>query len=136
MSQITKELGEINRIVTQLEKDFKSDVMKKHEYYDLDLRYRSASARLINSAVQIAISDAKHGKRIKHLMDRTNIYSITEAVNTGDPEIEMVKCLDKDDALITRGECLSFSGSTENMETCKSCMQFEVTRKVIPMEKV
>ncbi len=134
MSQITKELGEINRIVHKLEKDFKSDIMKRGEYYDLDLRYRSASARLINSAVQIAISDAKHGKRIKHLMDRTNIYSITEAVNTGDPEVEMIKCPDKDDILITRGECLSFSGSAQNTETCKSCQQFEVTRRVIPME--
>lgn len=128
MSQISKELSHINRIRQLLETEFKTGKITSFQYYDLDLKYLIASSRLINSAVQIMISSAKHGRKIRDQADKTNIYSLTTAVNTSDAEIEMIKCPDKDGCLITRAKCLDYSGSHE---TCLTCENDRVTKNLL-----
>ena len=41
---------------------------------------------------------------------------------------ETLDCPEQD-KIITRGECLDYSGDTENMEDCSSCRNFSTTRR-------
>lgn len=46
-------------------------------------------------------------------------------------EEERVKCEEKQDKLITRSECLEYSGHKEHIDDCKQCEHFSVTRDLI-----
>ena len=63
-----------------------------------------------------------------------NLISKGEFVQTsGEIEIEMLKCPDQD-KVITRENCLSYSGEEKNIESCRSCENFAITRKLLIKE--
>lgn len=70
---------------------------------------------------------AKFGKHVFNRIAKTGLISDGEAIQiTGmDIELEMVKCPEKS-SVITRAECLDFSGS--HMELCEGCDHKKITQ--------
>ena len=58
---------------------------------------------------------------------RLSLETVTEDVIGYNPEIEKVRCPEQDDIKITRAECLDYSGSHEE---CETCIEFVPTRKL------
>ncbi len=55
-----------------------------------------------------------------------------EIIRTDSEELgrELIECPDQDD-IITRSECLDFSGEEKNYESCNSCKNFKLTRNLL-----
>ena len=49
-------------------------------------------------------------------------------------EEERHNCIDRD-MIVTRSECLEYSGNEKNIESCRSCKDFKVTRNLLLGEK-
>lgn len=45
-------------------------------------------------------------------------------------EQESIDCVDRN-MVITRENCLEYSGEEKNIESCRSCEQFKITRKLL-----
>jgi hypothetical protein len=81
----------------------------------------------INSAIQIYAIDSKN-RRAMNGLKKTNIFDEDTAIDLGFlPPSEPIKCLEKDSAVITREECLDYSGS--HIDDCRSCDHFAATRE-------
>jgi len=130
MSQLAMELSHINRERKGLESAFRGGKLTYKEYLDYDIKYLSQSSGRIGHMVSIIVSAAKHGRKVGNLAEKQNLIDRTEAINTGSPENEMTKCPDQE-KLITRAECLEFSGDAKNTEQCKSCDNFTITRNLL-----
>ena len=52
-----------------------------------------------------------------------------------DVEVDRIICHDRDGKIITRADCLSFSGDSANMESCRSCENFKYTRELLLPER-
>ena len=75
--------------------------------------------KLINAVVS-AFGVASKNRRAGNALERMNLMNSTTAIDLmlGDPEVDKVKCPYHDN-LITRAECLDYSGS--HMEDCTGC---------------
>jgi len=128
MSQLTMELNHINRIRKEVEGAYRKGEMNRFEFLDYDLKYLTQSSNRIGNLVSLTVSAAKHGIKVKNMAEKQNLISNNEAIYTGDPALEMIKCADMDDKIISREACLSFSEESKNIEQCKSCENFKITR--------
>lgn len=64
-----------------------------------------------------------------------NLISKGEMVQSdSNIELEMVKCSMQDGRAITREGCLSFSGEEKNIEDCRGCENFKITRRLLIKE--
>ena len=69
---------------------------------------------------------------IEKRMHGLNIISKGEYVNPAiEIELETIRCPDLNDKVITRQECLNYSGEASHMETCQSCENYKITRNLI-----
>lgn len=60
-----------------------------------------------------------------------NVISKGELVQTAEAiELEMISCPDQDRST-TREECLSHSGDAKNIDNCRSCENYGITRKLL-----
>jgi hypothetical protein len=86
--------------------------------------------KLVNAVVN-AFGIASKNKRAMKGLERMNVMDTTTAVDLmlGDPEIDKVKCPIKDE-LITRSECLDYSGE-HTFSDCKGCDIGSETRRVL-----
>lgn len=77
--------------------------------------------KLINAVVS-AFGIASKNKRAMTGLERMNLMDETTAIDLmlGDPEVDKVKCPEHDD-LITRSECLDYSGDAKHFEECSTC---------------
>jgi len=74
--------------------------------------------KAINQKIQTATLFEKE-KKIYNMLERQGITDATAHINIGgDPEADKVKCPEHDN-LITRAECLDYSGS--HHEECSGC---------------
>lgn len=91
--------------------------------------------KLINSIVS-AYGISSKNKRALTGLEKMNLMDSSTAIDLGlgDPEVDKIKC-PNDGQLILRADCLSFSGTSENIETCKSCENFSITRNMLLPEK-
>lgn len=113
--------------ITQMFKESNSRMKKiTNGNYNLDQitaaqKEFDGQVRLVNAVVN-AFAIASKNKRAMNSLNRMNILDDTTAVDLmlGDPEVDKVKCPYHDD-LITRAECLDYSGSTENSSNCSGC---------------
>jgi hypothetical protein len=121
MSIIAKELSEIRQTRKDLKNLYKKGELNKYQYFKHDLKYLSESMKRQNAAIQILVSQAKHGKKIASTADKINLLD-SSAINTGDAEVEMIKCPETD-RLITRGECLDSQGAQ-----CNGCSRRKETQ--------
>lgn len=131
MSQIIKELSDINKIREELKRAYRKQDMTRQEYHDLDLKYLSQSANRISNMVTLVVSAAKHGRSVRTAYETHNLIGRNESIDTGDKEIEMIKCPDMNNTNITRSDCLSYSGETEHIDSCKTCESFIVNRHIL-----
>jgi hypothetical protein len=81
----------------------------------------------INATVSMYAVMSKN-KRATTGLEKMNIMDDTTAIDLmlGDPEVDKVKC-PLQDGLITRAECLDYSGS--NGEDCQGCEIGRTTKK-------
>jgi len=77
--------------------------------------------KLVNSVVN-AFGIVSKNKRALKGLERMNIMDATTAIDLmlGDPEADKVKCPIQDN-IITRADCLDYSGKPENMDHCQGC---------------
>jgi len=69
---------------------------------------------------------------IENRMHGMNIISKGEFVRPAvEIEMETIQCPDRNDLIITRQDCFDYSGDTSNMQTCKSCGNFKITRRLM-----
>jgi len=87
--------------------------------------------KLINVVVS-AFGIVAKNRRAMASLKRMNIMDDTTAIDLGlgDPEIDKVKCPMRD-ALITRAECLDYSGENNNFETCYGCEIGNATKDML-----
>ncbi len=70
------------------------------------------------------------GKEALRALQKANYVDPDIAINTGkSSEYDTVKCTAKEDAIITRQECLDYSGS--HLDECRDCDHFKTTREVL-----
>jgi hypothetical protein len=86
--------------------------------------------KLVNAVVN-AFGIASKNKRAMKGLERMNIMDQTTSIDLmlGDPEVDKVKCPLKDD-LITRSECLDYSGE-HTFTDCKGCEIGSETKRAL-----
>ncbi len=100
----------------------------------ISLRIYDQIQKRTNSTIQIHMTRGRFGKPVFNGVVQQGLIgngSSIETIIAGDTELEMVKCPDKDYQLVSRADCLGYSGETEHMENCQSCDHFKITRKVL-----
>lgn len=87
--------------------------------------------KLINAVVNAHAVDSKNRRALKK-MENMNLMDGSTAIDLGlgDPEVDKIKC-PNDGQLMLRADCLEYSGKSENIETCKVCDNFNITRKML-----
>ena len=76
-------------------------------------------------------------KQQKHMLTGTIAeHRLKKAIpvdlNRGTVEIEeeRFECVDRN-MIITRSNCLDYSGSADNIDSCRSCNNYKITRKLL-----
>ena len=132
MNQIAKMFMESNDRMKKIMKgNFRLDEIASAQ------REFEGQIKLINAVVS-AYGIASKNKRALTGMERMNLLDGTTAIDMklGDPEVDMVKCPLKDN-LITRAECLSYSGhhTVEGDFECAGCeIGVETKDKLLPAQ--
>ena len=125
MDQLTKILTESNKRARDVQKG-------KYDRESIDLLQKEAKIQLgaVNSAIS-AYAIAWKNKRAIAGLNRMNLMDTNSAVDLvlGDPADDKLKCIAKGDELITRSECLDYSGS--HTEDCRGCEQNAITKKIL-----
>jgi len=91
--------------------------------------------KLINAVVS-AYGISSKNKRALTGLQRMNLMDDTTAIDLmlGDPEVDKVKCPEHD-KLITRAECLDYSGEPKNVGFCSQCDIGKATKRLLLPEQ-
>lgn len=91
--------------------------------------------KLLNTVVS-AYGIASKNKRALTGLERMNIMDDTTAIDLGfgDREVDKVKCPEHD-KLITRAECLDYSGEPKNVGFCSQCDIGKATKRLLLPEQ-
>lgn len=106
------------------------------EYNKHDVRTRldiyNQTAKRINMLIQIAVKAENNGNKDKiwKRLDTMNVIDESVAIDMGAADVK-IKCPEHGGGLITRDDCMDFSGSERNIDRCQKCEQFTITRKQI-----
>lgn len=92
--------------------------------------YNQTSKR-VGQMIQINALAQKEGKNSKtyQRFSATNIIGDGSAIQIEGQSVQMVKCPEAGGKIITRGECLDYSGVSHHIDACQLCEQFVITRK-------
>ena len=109
-----------SRMKTIMKGNFKQDEVSAAQ------REFEGQIKLLNTVVS-AYGIASKNKRALTGLEKMNIMDETTAIDLmlGDPEVDKVKCPEHDN-LITRAECLDYSGS--HVDECSGCETGIVTK--------
>ena len=125
MGLLEQEIKEIRSSIRQ----FKAGKITERNFM-VELAAYSQIEKRAKLKLQAHALAAKYKKPAFDQLLRSNLIG-TEAIDTlTDPEIEMVKCPAKDDKLITRSDCLDYSGGQKD-EECAGCMAGVDTKRVL-----
>ncbi len=95
----------------------------------------SQTEKRVKMMLQVFALVSKHQKVSLKQITNTNLIGDGSAIDLqGDIELEVIKCVERDE-VITRADCLSFSGTTGNLKKCEGCDHFNITRKALLGEK-
>lgn len=124
MNQVTKMFMESNARMKKIMKgnfSFQEIAAAQREF--------EGQIKLINSIVS-AFGIASKNKRAMNGLKKMNVMEENTAIDLmlGDPEFDKVKCPIRDD-LITRAECLDYSGS--HFDNCKDCEIGSETKEML-----
>ena len=117
MNQITQMFKESNTRMNKIMRgEFKLDEVAAAQ------REFEGQIKLVNTVVS-AYGIASKNKRALTGMRRMNLMDDTTAIDLmlGDPEVDKVKC-PYQNKLITRAECLDYSGEARHFEECNGCV--------------
>jgi len=124
MNQITAMFKESNSRMKKIMKgDFVIEKLASAQ------REFEGQIKLVNAVVS-AFAVASKNKRTLANLDKMNIMDGTTAIDLGlgDKELDMVKC-PYNDRLITRAECLDYSGS--HHDNCSGCETGTTTKEML-----
>lgn len=126
MNQMTNDWMKSNELMTRLFKAIEGIKKPDMEVITSIQRQMEINIKRINAHVAMAqtmINKKESAKR----WERMNLEG-DEAIDLmlGDPEVDKIKCPEHDN-LITRSECLDFSG--DNIETCSGCEMGKITKE-------
>lgn len=87
--------------------------------------------KLLNAVISV-YGIASKNKRALTGLKQMNLMDPTTAIDLmlGDPNIDKVKC-PVQNKIITRAECLDYSGETEHIEVCQNCEIRATTREML-----
>ena len=92
------------------------------------------TAKRMNMLVQVAALSEKHGKGGKgetwKRLNSMNVVDGSIAIDTNS-NYDKVKCPQKGGNIVTREECLDYSGENRNIDDCQQCEHFTLARKRI-----
>ncbi len=89
-------------------------------------------AKMMLSAFALA---AKYGKVAMKNILNTNLIGEGSFIDLEeDQEVDKIMCSNKG-TVITRNECLDFSGASDNFEKCSECNHFIPTRRMLLHKK-
>ena len=130
MGLIAQEIKELRRMVKLFDKG-------KITIEDIEIKLKIFKETHKRAKLTLdALVACSKPHRIESRLHDFNILSKGEFMQLpGDIEIEMLICPDQNDKHITRAECLSFSGATENVKNCQSCPNFKITRELLLPEQ-
>jgi len=115
MNQIIKILEESNRRMRKISKG-------GYEMEEMRLAQAEANIQIktVNLVVQ-AFAVASKNKRALPGLYKMGLMDPHTAVDLllGDPELDKLKCPERDGGLITRAECLDYAGSHESCTNCE-----------------
>ena len=97
----------------------------------LALKGFSESGKRVDQYIKVVAMTINHGKSARQLVDK-NIISSGSAIDMFDDSArieEKVKCPAAGDLLVSRGECLDYSGDNQHIGSCQKCGHFTTTRK-------
>lgn len=131
MSLIAQEILELRQIASKLI----SGEIDENKVKRLIGVYNQTAKRE-NMLIQIAISAEKQGRKDK-VWDRLDSMNLIDSKSSIDVETcgDKFKCSAQGWALITRDNCLDYSGDSKHIDFCQNCEQFAITRKQFPPTK-
>ena len=99
----------------------------KQEEIQAAQREFEGQIKLVNAVVQ-AFAVSSKNRRTMSSLEKMNLMDNNDAIEIGlSQELDKVKCPDVN-KIITRAECLDYSGQEEHLGTCTTCEQFPITR--------
>lgn len=103
----------------------------EHDYFlglipigDIKLQMKFIMMKMVGESNVARAMDRKKGRSLP--------IKLTGDMN---PENTMFECPDQDGKFITRQMCLDYSGNEKNHETCQSCKNFSITRRLLAPPK-
>jgi len=126
MNQITKMFMESNARMRKIMKGSFQD----REIFAAQREFEG-QVKLINSVVAMFGIQSKN-KRAMDALNKMNLIDETTAIDMmlGDPEADKVKCPFHKE-LMTRADCLDYSGKVENVDDCRGCEIGEATKNML-----
>lgn len=126
MGLVQSEIGELRSLLV----DVKEGVLPL-EKIEVMVRIYGQISKRVDQMLQIAkISqgDIQKEKTWKKMVE-LNIISDSDAIAIEGHTV--IKCPEMGGRLITREDCLDFSGDSKHIDDCQNCKQFTITRKYI-----
>lgn len=125
-SQIVKMFEESNRRLKAI-----MSGKYKAENIAAEQREFEGQIKLLNAVVSAYAVTSKNARAMKD-MQKMNLLSSSSAIDIlANYEDEKVCCPEQGDKLITRKECLDYSGDNENIDQCQNCENFGITRRLL-----
>lgn len=130
MGLIETEMNELRGVLKRI--DLKT--MSDDELHQRMLVYTQMEKRE-RLVVQVATLGCKYGpKRIEQLRS-SNLIGDGSVIDVDtDMEKDTVRC-PLNEKIITRGQCLDFSGLAANIDKCEGCRNYSVTRRKLLGDK-
>jgi len=127
MNLVVQKIKEINEAIREFDKGKGSMSTEQVQAF---VQLINASHRWASLAVQAWAIDSKNKRALKGL-SKMNIMDEDEALDLlGYPEENTIKCTEQD-KIITRAECLDYSGS--HIDDCRGCETGKATKaKLLP----
>lgn len=90
------------------------------------------TAKRENMLIQMAITTEKYGKdKSWKKLNNMNLMNDKGVICAEDATTDLMKCPKRGDLIITREDCLDYSGTESHINACQQCEQFSTTRKQI-----
>lgn len=90
------------------------------------------TAKRENMLIQLSITTEKYGKdKSWKRLNNMNLMDDKSAIECNSNQQSMCKCPAQGGLLLSRMDCLDYSGDEDHIGTCQNCEQFSVTRDQI-----
>jgi len=93
-----------------------------HEQFMANMRAFDQTHKCMSNKIQAYAVAIKANRTIRGHMERDTLIACGSIpqINSESLELEMIKCPDQGDKMITRAECLDYSGGHESCRTCEA----------------